>query len=124
MEEFSDSQTAGVSVTNPAVGGTYGTLSAGEVTMTWETTIGRFDSSFFEKLTRFLKASAKSSSLLSCNRQRGDLCLALFVSRERRVCSLSGSLQGQAKALHPEEERCEPYLQGLTKRRRILLSKC
>lgn len=48
MEEFSDSQTAGVSVTNPAVGGMYGTLSAGEVTVTWETAIGRFDSSFFK----------------------------------------------------------------------------
>jgi len=79
---FCDSQTTGVSVTSPAVGRTHQTLSEGEVTLMWETSTDRFDSSFFGKLTTILWASVKSSSLLSCNRQRHDLCLAVFVSKE------------------------------------------
>lgn len=105
-----DSRTVGASVTSPAIGRMHWTLSEGEVTLMWETCIGRFDNSFFGKLTTFLWASVKSSSLLSCNRQRHDPCPALFVSRERRVCSQCHCKDHPEHCI-PRSKQCEPYLE-------------
>lgn len=98
-------------MTSPAVGGMHRTLSEREMTLMWETSIGRFDSSFPGKLTSFLWASVKSSSFLSCNRQRQDLCLTFFVSRERRVCSQHHCKDQPKHCVLRRSEQYEPYLE-------------
>lgn len=99
-------------MTSPVLEGMYPTLLEGEIALKWETSIVRFDSSLVFFFQNYLVSHGpQPKALLSCNKQRHDLCLALFLSRERRLCFQHHCKDQMKCCVSRRSEQCKLYLE-------------